>query len=51
MTRKEKALQKETRQGECRTLRSATKGAAFGNCELLKKLDQNFNRLRRKLKV
>ena len=27
-----------------RAVRGATKGAAFGNRELLKKLDQNFSR-------
>jgi hypothetical protein len=33
---------KKKRRWECRPLRRATKGIAFGNRELLKKLDQNF---------
>jgi hypothetical protein len=37
-----KKLTKKKRRWEFRPLRRATKGAAFGNRELLKKLDQNF---------
>jgi hypothetical protein len=38
---KKKVRKKET-QRTFRRLRAATKGAAFGNCKLLKKFDQNF---------
>jgi DNA-binding GntR family transcriptional regulator len=38
-----KALQRNAAK-EFRALRSATKGAAFGNRKLLKKLDQNFHK-------
>jgi hypothetical protein len=40
--RKRKRTKKRSPLGAFRALRSATKGAAFGNCKLLKKFDQNF---------
>jgi hypothetical protein len=39
---KEKAWQKENAERAFRALRSATKDAVFGYCDLLKKVDQNF---------
>jgi hypothetical protein len=41
---KEKSLAKKKGRKESRTLRSATKGAAFGYRKLLKKFDQNFEK-------
>ena len=39
---RKKAWQKRNAARGFRALRSATKDAVFGNCDLLKKVDQNF---------